>query len=156
MAGSRKQSSYIKTVVPMKDYRLFMEMESGSSVTVDFSVKLHTIIFLSGIFNWSLLQYEIRGAGGRNAVSKRCNRQRLWYSLAGIFDWSTASIRRLGRRTAAADRERADGCGFTGIARNEKSVDLKDIRHLSIRRHLLCKRFYKRSIGIVGQQVPAS
>ena len=28
--------SYIKTVVPMKDYRLFMEMESGSSVIVDF------------------------------------------------------------------------------------------------------------------------
>ena len=35
---------YIKTVVPMEDYRLFMEMESGSSVTVDFSVKLHTLI----------------------------------------------------------------------------------------------------------------
>ncbi|HBK69029.1 MAG TPA: hypothetical protein DEB10_15420 [Ruminococcaceae bacterium] len=34
---------YIKTVVPMKDYRLFMEMESGSSVTVDLSVKLHTM-----------------------------------------------------------------------------------------------------------------
>ena len=42
--------SYIKTVVPMKDYRLFMEMESGSSVIVDFSVKLNTTIFLSGIF----------------------------------------------------------------------------------------------------------
>ena len=35
--------SYIKTVVPMKDYRLFMEMESGSSVTVDLSGKLHTM-----------------------------------------------------------------------------------------------------------------
>ncbi|HEX7714562.1 MAG TPA: hypothetical protein VF531_11140 [Bacillota bacterium] len=43
--------SYIKAGVPMKDYQLFMEIESGSSVTVDFSVKLHTIIFLSGIFN---------------------------------------------------------------------------------------------------------
>ena len=32
--------SYIKTVVPMKDYRLFMDMESGSSVIVDLSVKL--------------------------------------------------------------------------------------------------------------------
>ena len=31
---------YIKTVVPMKDYRLFMEMESGSSVTVDLSAEL--------------------------------------------------------------------------------------------------------------------
>jgi hypothetical protein len=27
----------------MKDYRLFMEMESGSSVTVDLSVKLKTM-----------------------------------------------------------------------------------------------------------------
>ncbi|MEA4946984.1 MAG: DUF2442 domain-containing protein [Oscillospiraceae bacterium] len=35
--------SFIKTVVPMKDYRLFMEMESGSSVTVDLSCKLNTI-----------------------------------------------------------------------------------------------------------------
>lgn len=34
---------YIKAVVPMKDYRLLMEMESGSSVTVDLSVKLHTM-----------------------------------------------------------------------------------------------------------------
>lgn len=35
--------SFIKAVVPMKDYRLFMEMESGSSVIVDLSVKLDTI-----------------------------------------------------------------------------------------------------------------
>ncbi|MEA4961004.1 hypothetical protein [Lutispora sp.] len=35
--------SYIKSVVPMRDYRLFMEMESGSSVTVNLSVKLHTM-----------------------------------------------------------------------------------------------------------------
>jgi len=35
--------NYIKSVVPLKDYRLFMEMESGSSVTVDLSVKLHTM-----------------------------------------------------------------------------------------------------------------
>lgn len=35
--------SYIKAVVPMKDYRLFMEMESGSSVTVDLSVRLKTM-----------------------------------------------------------------------------------------------------------------
>jgi hypothetical protein len=35
--------NYIKTVLPMKDYRLFMEMESGSMVTVDLSGKLHTM-----------------------------------------------------------------------------------------------------------------
>lgn len=35
--------SYIKTIVPMKDYRLFMDMESGSSVIVDLSVKLNTM-----------------------------------------------------------------------------------------------------------------
>jgi hypothetical protein len=35
--------NYIKTVLPMKDYRLFMEMESGSTVTVDLSCKLHTM-----------------------------------------------------------------------------------------------------------------
>jgi len=35
--------SYIKAVVPLKDYRLFMEMESGSNVTVDLSGKLHTM-----------------------------------------------------------------------------------------------------------------
>lgn len=35
--------SYIKTVVPLKDHRLFMEMESDSSVIVDLSVKLHTM-----------------------------------------------------------------------------------------------------------------
>lgn len=34
---------YMRTVVPMKDYRLFMEMESGSSVIVDLSVKLNTM-----------------------------------------------------------------------------------------------------------------
>jgi hypothetical protein len=34
---------YIKTVVPMKGYRLFMEMESGSNVIVDLSVKLDTM-----------------------------------------------------------------------------------------------------------------
>lgn len=35
--------SYIKTVLPMKDHRLFMDMESGSSVIVDLSVKLDTM-----------------------------------------------------------------------------------------------------------------
>lgn len=35
--------SFIKAAVPLKDYRLFMEMESGSSVIVDLSVKLDTI-----------------------------------------------------------------------------------------------------------------
>lgn len=35
--------SYIKTIAPMKDFRLFMEMESGSVVIVDLSVKLNTV-----------------------------------------------------------------------------------------------------------------
>lgn len=35
--------SYIKAIVPMKDHRLFMEMESGSSVTLDLSGKFNTI-----------------------------------------------------------------------------------------------------------------
>ena len=35
--------NYIKTVLPMKDYRLFMEMESGSIVIADLSCKLHTM-----------------------------------------------------------------------------------------------------------------
>lgn len=35
--------NYIKSVVPLKGYRLFMEMESGSNVIVDLSVKLHTM-----------------------------------------------------------------------------------------------------------------
>jgi hypothetical protein len=34
---------YIRSVVPLKDHRLFMEMEGGSSVTVDLSVKLRTM-----------------------------------------------------------------------------------------------------------------
>lgn len=34
---------YIRSVVALPDYRLLMEMESGSSVTVDLSVKLHTM-----------------------------------------------------------------------------------------------------------------
>lgn len=35
--------NYIKSVLPMKAYRLFMEMESGSSLIVDLSVKLNTM-----------------------------------------------------------------------------------------------------------------
>lgn len=35
--------NYIKTVLPMKDYRLFMEMESGSIVIGDLSNKLSTM-----------------------------------------------------------------------------------------------------------------
>jgi len=34
---------YIKAVLPMKGHRLFMEMESGSCVIVDLSVKLRTM-----------------------------------------------------------------------------------------------------------------
>jgi hypothetical protein len=35
--------NYIKTVIPMKDYRLFMEMVGGSTATVDFSGRLQTM-----------------------------------------------------------------------------------------------------------------
>lgn len=35
--------SYIRSVTPLKGYRLFMEMESGSTVTVDLSEKLKTV-----------------------------------------------------------------------------------------------------------------
>lgn len=34
--------SYIQSVVPLKGYRLYMELESGSSATVDLSGKLYT------------------------------------------------------------------------------------------------------------------
>lgn len=34
---------YIKNVLPMKDYRLLMQMEGGSTVIVDLSVKLYTM-----------------------------------------------------------------------------------------------------------------
>lgn len=35
--------NYIKKVLSLKDYRLFMEMEGGSTVTIDLSGKLHTM-----------------------------------------------------------------------------------------------------------------
>jgi len=35
--------NYIKEVLPLKGYRLFMVMEGGSIVTIDFSDKLHTM-----------------------------------------------------------------------------------------------------------------
>jgi len=35
--------NYIKSVLPMKDHRLLMEMEGGSTVIVDLSGKLHTV-----------------------------------------------------------------------------------------------------------------
>lgn len=35
--------NYIKSVLPLKDYRLFMEMGSGSSVMVNFTGKLKTM-----------------------------------------------------------------------------------------------------------------
>lgn len=34
---------YIRTVLPMKGHRLFMEMEGGSTVTVDLTNKLNTM-----------------------------------------------------------------------------------------------------------------
>jgi hypothetical protein len=35
--------SYIRTAVPMEEHRLFMELESGSCVIVNLSVKLNTV-----------------------------------------------------------------------------------------------------------------
>ena len=35
--------SYIKSVVPLTNYRLLLEMNSTSSVIVDLSIKLHTM-----------------------------------------------------------------------------------------------------------------
>lgn len=34
---------YINKVLPLKGYRLFMEMEGGSTVTVELTGKLHTV-----------------------------------------------------------------------------------------------------------------
>ena len=55
--------SYIKAVLPMKDYRLFMEMEGGSTAIVDLSGKLHD----SGLF-LSLLK-DLRAHFGRQINS---------------------------------------------------------------------------------------
>lgn len=38
-----REDIYIRAVMPLKDHRLFMEMESGSTVTVDLSQKLRTV-----------------------------------------------------------------------------------------------------------------
>ncbi len=35
--------NYIKTVAPLKGYRLFLEMEGGSVIILDLSVKLNTM-----------------------------------------------------------------------------------------------------------------
>ena len=35
--------SYIRAIVPMDDYRLFMDMESGSVLIVNLSIKLNTM-----------------------------------------------------------------------------------------------------------------
>ncbi len=37
------QVKYIKAITPLKGYRLFLDMESDSSVIVDLSVKLNTM-----------------------------------------------------------------------------------------------------------------
>ena len=34
---------YIKSIVPLKGHRLFIELESDSTMVVDLSVKLHTM-----------------------------------------------------------------------------------------------------------------
>jgi hypothetical protein len=39
------RTSFIKAVVPMRGHRLFMDMESGSSVIVDLSDKLDTVTY---------------------------------------------------------------------------------------------------------------
>ncbi len=52
---------YIKAVMPLKDYRLFMEMESGSTVTVDLSVKLGTIEY--GLLENEALFNDVRTDG---------------------------------------------------------------------------------------------
>ncbi len=38
-----RSDSYIRAVTPLEGYRLFMEMESGSTVTVDLSGQLYTV-----------------------------------------------------------------------------------------------------------------
>ena len=35
--------SYIKNVIPLPHHRLLLEMNSSSSITVDLSIKLHTM-----------------------------------------------------------------------------------------------------------------
>jgi len=53
----------------MKDYRLFMEMEGGSTATVDLSAKLHTAKYAEladiGFFNTAVTDgdYVIWGGG---------------------------------------------------------------------------------------------
>lgn len=42
---------YIKSVLPMKGYRLLMEMEGGSMVIVDLSDKLHTMKYAELVEN---------------------------------------------------------------------------------------------------------
>lgn len=61
--------NYIRSVMPMKDYRLFMEMESGSSVTVNLSGKLKTMKYAELIdeafFNTAMTDgdYVVWGGG---------------------------------------------------------------------------------------------
>jgi hypothetical protein len=43
--GEAFRTSFIKAVVPMRGHRLFMDMESGSSVIVDLSDKLDTVTY---------------------------------------------------------------------------------------------------------------
>jgi hypothetical protein len=67
---------YIKSVMPLKDYRLFMEMESGSIVAVDLSVQLGTIKY--GLLENEALFNDVKTDGdyviwgnGRVRVSAR-------------------------------------------------------------------------------------
>ncbi len=60
---------YIRAVVPLNDFRLFLDMESKANVIVDLSIKLHTMKYKE-LENESLFQsvktdgdYVIWGGG---------------------------------------------------------------------------------------------
>jgi len=73
---SNRAEYYIRAVLPLKDHRLFMEMESGSTVTVDLSGKLHTVKY--GVLKDAALFLDVKTDGdyviwadGRVRVSVR-------------------------------------------------------------------------------------
>jgi hypothetical protein len=56
-----RSDCYIRSVMPLKDYRLFMEMESGSTVTVDLSGKLLTVKY--GLLKDEALFFDVTTDG---------------------------------------------------------------------------------------------
>lgn len=69
-----RSNSYVRAVMPLKGYRLFMEMESGSTVTVDLSGKLRTVKY--GLLADEVLFFDVATdgdyvswGGGRVSVS---------------------------------------------------------------------------------------